>query len=431
MDPTLNPNFTFENNFVGRYSISDNLSTRGGNSEAYTKKLKEDTDNICMKLSVNKIVPKISRLLEPWAKIGTLNFHHLESVILANVDMVTNFSNHHGGNYALSTHTSDTRLSFLCINDAPGGYTDYLTWRRPDSFGFVMSAKTGEDGPNGTYREEFLESRQFSIFPGANHTGDIRSNVEGCTAYTREAYHEGLSFIVGRLSQKDYHSSLWSDTIPTYKDMSDDEYETAIALLALCFENIASNGKICMELPESMSWKAMDIIFSLANMFETIYLIKPISTPVHDRTVYIVGRDLKVSEGENEKLKESTGNVSGSSFAIPDNRNYGVLESFRKKIWNLYLDRPKNKKRLFSSFPTDFMEWIEKINDNILSNQKKILLDFEEISTMYRSFDEGDILDGKYEEIQKKYDFDRLKAVIAWNLKDNKKNYTLNCNVLS
>lgn len=383
----------------------------------YDEDIMDKTNRNIGEVNARKPSPRISRLIEPWAKIGVLRYNHIESVIMANIDSLTNFSGHHGGYLAEITTASDDRLSIFSINDAPGGMTDYMVQRRADLFGFAMSAEG-----YSVFDDKFLDHRQIVIWPGHDHSGNIVTNVEASTEYIRGIYHEGVTFIVAKLTPRNSHNEWWREVKPLNNTMTEDQYKTFSSILYTTLLNLSSNGKICIEFPETMSELAADSIYSLYKSFDKLSIIKPISSSLHERNTYVVCENMRVEQGD---MLLNTGDISGSSHAIPQNRKFkdNILEEARKMYMGEKIER--------KGYPEEFQKWLSANNTSILNTQNRYLEEIQRLSSKYTGFEYGGVFDEKEMKPDPYFAFDRVKAIVLWNLKDTKTDYLLNSSVLS
>ncbi len=109
-------------------------------------------------------------LSDPFRDVSVNPFLNRDAITLANIDMVFNFSNHTSGYIIKQESIKD--YNFVAIGDGPGGFSQYVMYRNPSSYGY---GSTPSDQP---FNEEKLDMTHFNIIEGPSGKGDIRMDYK-------------------------------------------------------------------------------------------------------------------------------------------------------------------------------------------------------------------------------------------------------------
>jgi hypothetical protein len=123
--------------------------------------------------------------------IGRSVFLDYSGVILANID-VLNVTTYWGGMLAQQTLGP---LTYCSIGGAPGGWIDYIQWRRPEAYGYVIVPKEEELSPS-------LIFDRFTVHYGQDNTGRIDTNSESFASYVRGIEIPGVDLALCQVTGK-------------------------------------------------------------------------------------------------------------------------------------------------------------------------------------------------------------------------------------
>lgn len=313
-----------------------------------------------------------SYLTNPFSEIGKSLFKYPDSVKLANLDAILDITKHQTGYYTYQTmFAEDEDYSYLDINGAPGGFSEYLQWRRPGLHGIGISPDI-----HIPWTEEILDTiMRFHIHKGNDNTGEIKTNIEPISKYTLEVHARGLDIVM---------ASLFPASENFIQGLTDDDtFHELTAILITAVNTMRQDGTFILRFYDSYSNLARDFIYLMASIFESIWIMKPISTDLWTQEKFLVGKKLRV-----ENLEEII------KFLLSMKKNY---------------EKGTQTVSLFSkSPPQKFREWLQGINNQITSIQN------EQLQTIKESMDKkcagGKTLINEY---------NNYRALAIWNLPDN------------
>ena len=237
-------------------------------------------------------------------KIGFSIFAHRAAVILANIDALFNFTGHTGGFLRYATFG---QFTFCDLGSGPGGFTEYIQFRRPDSFGYGITSKNHQD-----WDDFHIESSRFRKIYGQDNSGDLRTQWYDFSRTVRETEVEGVDIVV----------SNGNDMIP----------EILITLYTLTV-----GGTFVMKILNFESKLTRQLLFLLSQVFESITIIKPMSASKY----YFIGVGFKKSVDFIDLLMNANNeNVVSILHSYPDSFNK-YLDSIRNQETKDNLDYQK------------------------------------------------------------------------------------------
>jgi hypothetical protein len=253
------------------------------------------------------------KLTDPFKKESYEPFMNRDSIILANMDMVFNFSKHTSGYILKQESVKD--LSFAAMGDGPGGFSQYMMYRNPSSYGF---GNTPIEYPFNKYR---LDPTHFNIIQGPSKKGDIQLDYKHFVKSIRTVEATGLDVILGN-----------------YPDTNVTDIGYLVRLLVAL--SVGKIGCVFISKVKLNSELMIDLIYITSKCFDKITLFKPLSTDLNDNIYYLVAQGSNIN------------NMEWISY---------LNESYEESI-------KKNKQilRLLDRIPTDIEKWITEYHNLIL-----------------------------------------------------------------
>jgi cap1 methyltransferase len=313
----------------------------------------------------------------PFENIGKSIFFDRAAVKLANIDSIFNLTSFEyiddedqrrelsasfGGQ--LAPQLMD-EFYYCDIAGAPGGWTEYIQYRRPGSIGIGISLSNSDV----VWNESIINMDKFTINSGENGTGNL--------------YSESDSFIKFALASRlDYYDLIMCDG--GFNVESNEELqETLSTRLILCefyvgASLVKDNRHFVCKIFDSNTKFMADLFYLMSILFESIYIFKPISSRPANAERYFIGRNL-----------------------IPEKRSEVV--NILNKLYRGYSDT-EYYSSILKFIPQDYVDWLNKHNELNLNRQ---------IEYTHRIINH---LNG----IQiKKVQYNLYKALILWNIPDN------------
>lgn len=156
-------------------------------------------------------------------------------------------------------------MYFLDVGGVPGGFADYLLWRRDwQTKGFGIPMKDTHYWTN-TFT---AGGQRFTIFKGANRDGDVTNgnNISSIVRYVKQHISLGVHVVIADSAHEVETQKYAKETI--FKRMHLGEAILALSLLR-------SNGHFVMKLFDVLHPFTVGLIYLLHRCFTEIFLIKP------------------------------------------------------------------------------------------------------------------------------------------------------------
>ena len=297
----------------------------------------------------------------PFENIGRSIFIDRAGVKLANIDAVLDITGHKGGFLAKQTIG---RFSFCDVAGAPGAWTQYIQFRRPETTGYGISLKSGID-----WKRKEIDMDRFNITYGQDGTGDIYTNAIWFSKFVKEVEVNGVDFVGGDGGFSVEGQEREQEYLMTRLILS----EVLIGLLCLKI-----GGTLVVKVYDTVSKFMADLLFITANCFENIWLFKPISSRPANSERYLVAKGLR-------------GNI----------QEYTALLT---EVYLKYQESDKMVTQIVEELPDNFTSWLTNINMTMLNYQMDAIKNI--IALM------------SGQSIQPQL-YNVYKALILWNLPDN------------
>lgn len=221
-----------------------------------------------------------SEMCNPY-KIGRSIFPMSEySVILANIDALFNISGAMRVVTSTNPYVYDVKKEngndfyFCSLCDGPGGFTKYMQYRRPQSYGFGMSKFYDKDFRGQNWKTAELDMTRFDILEDDNRTGDLIRNYPKIIEHARGMSREVDLVLANGGVRQDELASM--NLILT---------EIYVSLLILAY-----NGDAVFRVTDINTILMMDVMYLLHYAFDKVALFKPCSSSPTSMERYIVCR---------------------------------------------------------------------------------------------------------------------------------------------
>lgn len=284
--------------------------------------------------SVNIVNPEgnKTKLTDPFYDVSYQPFLSRDTITLANIDGVFNFSKHMSG-YIMPQETKD--FTFATLDDAPGHFTQYMLYRNPNSYGYGITR-------SNIPFDNSIDITHFNIM-----NGEIMKNYKKFVEYVKTVEVEGVDAVVGNYYYyHDRNDCPNKDENNQYNIRSEGYLVRLLTTLGI----IAIGGSFVCKVSNITEPLMMDLLWITSKCFDKITLFKPISTPSNDGIYYLVAENAK------------TNNIEWIGYL---EESYQEAKKYEMGI-----------KRLFKSdLPSDFRKWVEeydtfiKLYNNYLDSQ--------------------------------------------------------------
>lgn len=233
---------------------------------------------------------------DPYAQLGEKQYHgglnrsfvNRSAMKLANLDFVTDFG--------LSSAGADL---FVDLCGAPGGFGEYLLWRNNNTRGYGMSLVGSNEQGKGL--EWKLKSRgdgeSYQIVDGVDGTGDVCNwdNVEFLKARIQNdlALHDtafaGVGLVVADGGTDAQRNSEFQEQI---------SLKLFVCQVAAGLHLLREGGSLVVKAFGFATETSCAVLMDLVYMFESVRLVKPVTSRPASAERYIVAEGFKGKDVE-------------------------------------------------------------------------------------------------------------------------------------
>lgn len=246
-------------------------------------------------------------LFDPFHKVSFKPFLSRDSITLANTDAVFNLTQHFTG-YILKQDTDD--FSFATLEDGPGHFTQYIMYRKPNSYGYGI---TPIDYPF----DGEIDITHFNITLGASGKGNLEKDYRSFVRFVKSVEVTGVDLVAGN-----------------YTDNGKITPTGYLVRLLAALGTIKIDGNFVCKIGQLDHPLMQDLVWVTSKCFREIALFKPISTPSYDQVYYLVGKNANIN------------NIEWIGF---------LDQTYTKSV-----KQSKTIEKLFSqALPTSLVQWLE------------------------------------------------------------------------
>jgi len=254
----------------------------------------------------------------PFANIGNSLFINRAAIKMANVDAIYNLTKH---TTSPLYESSRGPFTFLDIAGGPGGFTEYIFWRRPDAdgYGITLADIEGLDWAPRIYSS----GKKFGIFRGPDGSGDIIAHFDRFVNSMQKRYPNGVDLAVA------------DGCIET--DYTDVDYvflnklffhEIAIGILTL-----APGGDLMVKLFKLHDRFSADLLYLVYLCFESIDVFKPASSRPANSEKYLIGK--KFQQGPlTDTVKNLFRDIVAKADTMPKTMLATLPQNFVNWLWD-------------------------------------------------------------------------------------------------
>lgn len=304
----------------------------------------------------------------PFEFVGRSIFLNRSAIKLANTDAVYNVTQHLG---AFANKTTKGSFTFCDIAAGPGGFTQYIQWRRPDAVGYGMTLRETDLD----WDRKNLDMTRFQAIYGTDNSGNLYTQWEFFVNTVRKTIVEGVDLVTGD----------GGFDVEETKDYSRQEFLSSRLLLTqilVGLSTLRSTGSFVCKVFDTVTSISADLLYVCAACFEEVTIFKPVSSRPASTERYIVALRRRPDP-----------------YVIP------YIELL-KHANNSYVDNVYVT-RLFADdvkLPEEFIQWLTRANNESIQRQ------------MIATQNILDMLKGKNPVIHR---YDLFKCLLLWNLPDN------------
>lgn len=305
----------------------------------------------------------------PFEQIGRSIFINRAAVKLANIDAVHHITNHV---FTFNNKQTDKPFTFCDVAAGPGGFTQYLQYRFPNSKGYGMTLRHEQLD----WSTRFLDMSRFFPHYGPDNTGNL--------------YHHWKYFIDTVLKEQPNGVDLvTADGGFDLEDGMDktllhrQEFLSSRLLVTQALVGLGCNkvgGNFVLKVFDTVTNLSAQVIYLLSKCYSKVTIFKPVTSRPANAERYLLCMD----------------------------RNANITDMFNllSSAANTYTDDSYLNNIFAENLPNDFIKWLTEINDdsvNLQINSAQHILKYLQN-------------DGTIDNNIPRYDIH--KFLIIWNLPD-------------
>lgn len=217
-------------------------------------------------------------LSNPFETIGRSVLMNRAAIKLANIDFVFQILNE---NWSMVNMKSNTEFTFADIGSAPGGFSQYIMYRLPNSTGVGMSLRSGIQWNTSQLSE------RLNILWGSDGTGDLLVNWKWL-----------LAVLINKKVDLITADGAFETDNPNLQEISTIPLILAQSIQVL---GLKENGHFVMKIFDCNTKIMADILYTLSTMFNYMVIFKPCSSRPANAERYVVFKN-KISNLYSEKV---------------------------------------------------------------------------------------------------------------------------------
>lgn len=215
--------------------------------------------------------------MNPFEQIGKSIFINRAAVKLANIDAVNHIT---PDVFTFDSKISDRAFKFCDIAAGPGGFTQYMQYRFPNSTGYGMTLRS----KTLDWSTNFLDMTRFTPFYGPDNTGSLYTNHEAFVQYVLNQQPEGVDLVTG-------DGGFDLDDTMDRTLLHRQEFLSSRLLLTQSLVGIGCSkvgGNFLVKVFDTVTDISSHILFVLAQCFHEIMIFKPVTSRPANAEKYVI-----------------------------------------------------------------------------------------------------------------------------------------------
>lgn len=215
----------------------------------------------------------------PFETIGRSIFMNRAAVKLANIDAVFNIS---GETFSFDSKSSVNKITFCDVAAGPGGFTQYLQYRYPNSTGYGMTLRN----KNLDWNVELVNMRQFTSFYGSDNTGNLYTGWEQFIDFVLKQELKGVNLVTA-----DGGFDIEEGGNRTY--LQKQEFLSSRLLVVQSLIGIGCTrigGNFVLKVFDTVTEISGQVIYILGQCFDALTMFKPVTSRPANAERYLICR---------------------------------------------------------------------------------------------------------------------------------------------
>jgi len=222
--------------------------------------------------------------MNPFETIGRSIFINRAAIKLANIDSVLNVT---PNIFTFDQKQSSSPFTFCDVAAGPGGFTQYMQYRYPNSKGYGMTLRSDKLDWN----KEILDMSRFTPFYGPDKTGNLYSNWNWFIEYVLHNEPNGVDLVTADggfdLEEGDDKTLLRRQ-----------EFLSSRLLLTQALVSVACcklGGNAVIKVFDTVTKFSAHVLYILSRCFEQIMIFKPVTSRPANAERYVVCMNRKAN----------------------------------------------------------------------------------------------------------------------------------------
>jgi len=268
----------------------------------------------------------------PYEKIGRSIFINRAAVKIANIDSV-----HHVTKsiFTFDNQHSLSPFTFCDIAAGPGGFTQYLQYRFPNSTGYGMTLRS----ETLDWNRKIINMDKFTPFYGPDNSGNLYINSDPFISFLLSKEPKGVDLITadGGFELEDSNDK----TLIHRQEFLSSRLLINQVLIGITCTKVG--GNFVVKVFDTVTQISAEILFVLAQCFESILIFKPITSRPANSERYVVCNKRKEEVQQYYKL---------------------LSESVK-----MYTDTKYLESIFMDALPIQFTNWLRVSNEESINRQ--------------------------------------------------------------
>jgi cap1 methyltransferase len=316
-------------------------------------------------------------MTNPFENINRSIFMNRAAIKLANIDAMYNLTLHYGG---INKMVSDGIMTFCDVAGGPGGFTQYLQFRRPDAMGYGITLKNKMD-----WDRSKLDVTRIDLIYGDDGTGNICANADYFVRQVMTTEILGVDLVVADggfdIETAEANGASTTNSSPDkYRHQEFLSTRLILCELLIAIRTLKVGGTLVCKVFDTVTSLSAQLLYLAARCFDQISLFKPISSRPANAERYLI------CQGRRERIESYAQILAAASAAYSSERNVISI--------------------LTDTLPADFTAWLKQQNSASIERQLTA-------ATRILRYLENDLTVLKEIPLM-----DTDKALIIWNLPD-------------
>jgi len=285
----------------------------------------------------------------PFEKVGRSVFMNRAAIKLANVDVVFQVS---GQAFTFSRQQAETQTPFVFVDlcSAPGGFSQYLQFRYPYSFGYGMSLVPTRENGALKYKYDLLiptdprsrytiinseadiirldnQMGKDLVVPHPTGTGNIYKEWKGFVTVCLTEQPEGVDLIVG-------DGGIEVEGLELHQEQLSSRLITCQLGVAVLVGRVGSDAVI--KLFDTVTQYSADLLYLVSLCYDAVYLFKPCTSRPANSERYLV------CKGKKQEI--------------------GGYQDLFIRLLDSYTDTTYHQ-QIFASLPEEYVRWLTQWNN--------------------------------------------------------------------